>query len=192
MDLFEGFFGIWHEEVHQCELEEINAGLVDSRIYYAPSFDILKMITPSAFGSYARTATIIGDIELKNGNSFKKMKCLIDENEMNTSIVNEQIKTELDLFIPGSKAQLIGMMRHFRYFPGVYIIQDTNGTYFTIGTKVSPAFVNEFKFSTGKKHEDTVGVKLKLTSNAPPFVYRGKIENIDLSDFTNEYDKDYN
>lgn len=168
------------EDINICPNEELQAGLAPE-VYFLPK-PFLKTITIpdlDANSSYEDMGTITADIEPIVGKGFVKMDLQIDLNSASTALVgnrgNKKDQTTLNIFVPGTKAAVLGFKRLYKNIPGIFIVRDLNGRKFVIGTDLAPAYIDNLEVSTGASPEDNNGGTGTIISNANMFEYSGNI-----------------
>lgn len=183
------------EDVDYCETTDVLGGLQEAEIYYCylPYIEVLRL--PSAISTNKYAGKIRQEISCKENFGFKKIKALVDTAGLTSRLSSSGKDTsELEGFLIGTRAELIGVSRKFRHRPFVFIVQDRNGRKFVCGTLVSPAYLQSFDLETGKKFDDDNGAAFKVKSNTIIFEYDGEIpvytapEN---GDYDTDYDDDY-
>lgn len=168
------------EDINICPNEELQAGLAPE-VYFLPK-PFLKTITIpdlDANSSYEDMGTITADIEPIVGKGFVKLDLQIDLNSASTALVgnrgNKKDQTTLTIFVPGTKAAVLGFKRLYKNIPGIFIVRDLNGRKFVIGTDLAPAYIDNLEVSTGTSPEDNNGGTGTIISNANMFEYTGNI-----------------
>ena len=166
------------EDILVCPNDEFQAGL-SPEIYFLPKAFLKTFKLPANTSTYAQAATITQDIEPIVGKGFVKMDLQIDLNSVNTNLVgnrgNKKDQTTLNIFIPGTKAEVLGFKKTYKNLPGIYIAKDNNGKKFVIGTKDQPAYIDELDVNTGQGPEDNNGGTGTIIANCNLYEYTGNI-----------------
>ncbi len=177
---------IFYEDITSCE--EFDGGLQESEIYYCAYSQVQPFQIPSLLGSFATAGQISEEIKTKEGYSFRRIKSMVDQNDLGSSGNQSQLK----LFVLGLRAELIGMKRMLEMMPGIYIVTDNNNRKFVIGNTLSPAIAS-VTLNTGKSNEENSGAQITLSSNMIFFEYTGQLPLINNnSDFTDEHTDEHN
>ncbi len=173
------FENVPHEALDFCPNDEISSG-VSRRIFYTPTEFIDKMTLPAQTGDYASRVTIAeGDLLFKEGKTVKGIDVLVDENELKDLFVgskgNLKPKSELEIYVPGLRAEVIGFKKTYRNVPMVFFIKDANGVIWVLGTTINPAYMESGDGTTGKKYEDNSGTAFKISANCGLLKYAGPL-----------------
>lgn len=195
------FDTVIYEEISYCETDEFTGGLIPTEIYYCPINRIERLVVPNASGSYEAAGKITQKILCTENYGFKKIKALIDTSELSAALEGNIGKktdgSDFELIILGTRAKLIGFSRKMRNVPMVFIVKDTNGRYFVLGTLVSPCYIAGFELSTGKKYDDDPAASLKLHANTIIYEYTNVLPVIvpepepDEGDFDTDFHTDF-
>lgn len=178
-----------HEDVIYCDTNDFLGGICETEIYYTliSSVDVLKI--PSLIFGNEKSGQV-KDLFLKENRSFKKIKALVDTSELKSNLDN----SDLEIFLLGTRAELIGFKRTTNHRPLVFLLRDNNGKYFIFGTLESPAYIKDFSIETGKKPDDDTGANVKLVSNGSIFEYIGPTDIVEpphIGDFDEDFDEDF-
>lgn len=168
------------EDILLCPNVETQAGLVPET-YFLPHPFIQTMEVPvlDADSDYKKMGTISEDIVPIAGQGFVKMSLMIDMNSVTSNLVgnrgNKKDQTTLNIFIPGTRAEVLGFKRLYKNVPGVFVVKDQNGRTFVVGTKDAPAYIDNLEFTTGAGPEDDNGGTGTIIANTNLFEYTGDI-----------------
>ena len=181
------------DDVDFCDVEDVIGGIQPSEIYFChiKHIDILR--TPLAKSTNNYAGTILNKIICKENTGFSRMKSLVESAELTSEYQNTKDSSDLELFLLGTRAELIGVSRKFRHQPFIIIVKDENNKQFVIGTLASPAYLRSFEITTGKKFDDNSGGSLKFRSNTIFFEYKHEIpiKPTDIGDYNDDYNDDY-
>lgn len=182
------------EDVEHCETVDVLGGLRETEIYYCYLRHIETLRIPSAISTNDYAGKIRQEIACQENRGFKKMTALVDTGELSARFSpnsKSQDSAELEFFLLGSRAELIGLSRKLRNRPFVFIIKDRNGRQFVCGTLVSPAYLNAFSIGLGKVFDDNNGATFSVKSNSIFYEYLGNIPVIDPEELDGDYSDDY-
>lgn len=168
------------EDINICPNEELQAGLAPE-VYFLPK-PFLQTLTIPVLGvnsTYEAMGKITADIAPIVGKGFVKMDLQIDLNAVSTALVgnrgNKKDQTTLTIFVPGTKATVLGFKRMYKNIPGIFIVKDLNGKMFVIGTDLAPAYIDNLEVTTGTSPEDNNGGTGTIISNSNLYEYTGNI-----------------
>jgi hypothetical protein len=178
------FEGVYIEDILNCPNAEYASGL-KTRLYYAPDHFFLKISIPSVSDTYEGIMQI-PDKEIKfKGGGWSCIDILVDENELKNLLTGSQqrkkIKSELEIFIPGIRAKVLGFIEMHKNRPFVFGIPDANGQSWILGNLRNRAFIETAEASSQKKYEDNSGMTVKISCNSPIYLYKGAIESVELA-----------
>ena len=168
------------EDIVVCANEEVQAGL-SPKVYFMPTQFIKSMKVPAfdTHSTYKTMGTISDPIEPILGKGFVEIDLQVDLNSVTTSLVgnrgNKKDQTTLNVFVPGTRAELLGFKRLYKNVPGIFIVKDYNGRTFTVGTKNAGAYIDNLEITTGQGNEDNNGGTGTIISNSNLFEYTGPI-----------------
>lgn len=166
------------EDITICPNDELQAGLVPE-VYFMPRAFLKTFKLPTTTATYASAATITDDIEAIIGKGFVKMDLQIDLNSVNSNLVgnrgNKKDQTTLNIFLPGTKAEVLGFKKLYKNLPGIYIVKDNNNKKFIVGTKDQPAYIDQLDVNTGQGPEDDNGGTGTIIANCNLYEYTGNI-----------------
>lgn len=168
------------EDILACPNEELQAGL-SPEAYFLPQPFVDTMTIPqlSPTSTLQEMGTVSEDITPIAGQGFVKIDLQVDLNSVSTALIgnrgNKKDQTTLNVFVPGTKAQVLGFKRVYKNVPGIYIVKDYNGKMFVVGTKLAPAYLDNLEVTTGVGNEDNNGGTGTTVSNANLFEYTGVI-----------------
>jgi len=169
------------ENVNHCPNDETVAGLA-TKLNYIPEGQVETLTLPTVTdaSTYEERVTIAptGLVPV-TGKGFKEIDILVDQNELKTEMVgtkgNMKLRTQIEAFIPGFKAKVVGFLQTHKNTPMIFSIVDSTGTRWVIGDKNNPAFIESAPGTTGKTFEDNSGMTVTITANCPPRKYAGTI-----------------
>lgn len=192
IDSFEAYL---YEDVLFCNTDDVMGGLSDSEIYYCYQPFIASLNIPNPLGSNEQAGTI-RSISCKPYRGFKKMNALVETPSLDSDYTgSNQISdtSEFSAFLMGNRAELIGLSRKLRDRPFTLIVKDSNGKKFLIGTLQSPAYLQNFKITSGKKFDDNCGAEIKFRSNTVFYEFSGEIPFAasHYKDFDADFDSDF-
>lgn len=175
------FEGITAENVERCALEDISSGL-QTRLYYAPASFFQNIILPT-MGSFEEKMVISeGNIIFKNDLSWSFLDCLIDENEINTSISGavgrKKQSCNFNIYILGLKAKILGFIEDHQNTPLVFMLPDANGNNWLVGHLRNRAKFEKADGNSGKKYEDNSGFNINISAKTSLYRYAGAIGKI--------------
>lgn len=190
----DAFAGYMFEDVMFCNVD--NLGGVSTEIFYCFLPFVQTMRLPLRIGTNKNTGTITL-LKCFENRGFHKITAQLETPllESNYKPGNAPDTSELTMYLPGTRAELIGLSRKLRDKPFSFIVKDYSDKKFIIGTLESPAYLKSFKISPGKKMEDDNGAELKFRSNAICYEFNGNIPlaPTDISgDFDTDFDEDFN
>lgn len=168
------------EDIETCPNEEFQAGL-SPVAYFLPSAFLQTMTMPtlSETSTLEQMGTVSADIVPITGKGFVKLDLQVDLNSVSTALVgnrgNKKDQTTLTIFVPGTKAKVLGFKKLYKNVPGIYIVPDYNGKKFVIGTPLAPAYIDNLEVTTGTGNEDNNGGTGTIISNANLHEYTGDI-----------------
>lgn len=173
------FDDVAHENIDFCPNEEISAG-TSTRGFYVPAAFLETMTLPATTGDYEADITIpAGNISLSADKGWKGIDLQVDESELKSTLVgnrgNKKSKGQFDCYIPGFRPKVIGFLDKYKNVPLVFVIPDSNGVKWVIGTKLNPAYIESAEGTTGKKYEDNSGVQTTIAANSKLHIYAGDI-----------------
>lgn len=169
------------EDINLCPNVELQAGL-SPKAHFLPHPFLKSMVVPEldATATLESMGTVSEDIEPIVGKGFIEIDLQVDLNSVGTSLVgnrgNKKDQTTLNIFVPGTRAKVLGFKRVYKNIPGIFIVKDYNGKQFVIGTKDAPAYIDQLEVSTGQGNEDNNGGTGTMISNANLFEYTGTIQ----------------
>lgn len=169
------------EDITICPNEEVQAGL-SPKAFFLPHNFLESGATapvPTLAGGLEAAGTISTDIVPKDGKGFIQIDLQVDLNSVGTALVgnrgNKKDQTTLNIFVPGTRAKVLGFKRLYKNTPGLYIVKDYNGKTFLVGTDLAPAYIDNLEVSTGQGNEDNNGGTGTIISNANLYEYTGEI-----------------
>lgn len=176
------FDDIPYEDITICPNEEVQAG-VSPVAYFLPR-PFLKSggeaPTPTKAGGLESAGMVTTDIEPIDDHGFIKLDLQVDLNSVTTNLVgnrgNKKDQTTLNIFVPGTRAKVLGFKRMYKNIPGIYLVKDYNGRTFQIGTDLAPAYIDDLEVTTGQGNEDNNGGTGTIICNANLYEYTGNIE----------------
>ena len=134
-------------------------------------------------------------IEFKGG-GWNSIDVLIGENELKQTLVGgaqrKKIKSELEIFIPGFKRDVLGFIDSHKNRAMVFIVVDAVGNNWVIGNFKNAAFIDSADVSTQKKYEDSSGASTKIICNSKVFYFGNSQSWIDEGLFTREFTDEFN
>lgn len=170
-----------YEDIKICPTEEVQAGL-SPKAFFLPHHMLKSGATaptPTLLGGLESAGTISTEIEPVDGEGFVEIDLQVDLNSVSTALVgnrgNKKDQTTLNIFVPGTRAKVLGFKRLYKNIPGLYIVKDYNGRTFLIGTDLAPAYLDNLEVTTGQGNEDDNGGTGTIISNANLYEYTGNI-----------------
>jgi len=171
------------ENLDGCLNKEIQAGLSEVNLYYAPHDHILNFPMPLNLGDPAfdleTSVTISADITFLEGKGWGKITVQADTGEGTMDLVgnkgNKKTKNALAFYIPGNQKKLLGYVRTYKNIPMVFMYFERDGQKRLVGDKFNPAYMAEVKATTGKGGEDDKGIQFNVEAYGIPLVYEGDI-----------------
>jgi hypothetical protein len=130
----------------------------------------------SAF-SYEDLVTVTDDIVLKTDKTAIEMYCTLEEGELKSmmqgSIDGKTFALELDLFFPGSKKQIMGLVSWLKNNHFYAVVQDADENKYLVGHEVAPLIFEKYEWTTGKKGDDRKGatITFKCPKAKRPILY---------------------
>lgn len=172
------FTDVPYEDITICPNEEVQAGL-SPEVYFIPK--AFLGVTPFVYQTTGgiEKAAGIDNIVPAVGKGFIKLDLQVDLNSVSTALVgnrgNKKDQTTLNVFIPGTRATVLGFKKLYKNVPGIYLVKDYNGNTFCVGTDLSPAYIDNLEVTTGQGNEDNNGGTGTMMSNSNLYVYNGSI-----------------
>lgn len=169
------------EDINICPNEEVQAGLSPKALFMPLHFldTGAEAPVPTLLGGLEGAGTIATNIVPKEGKGFIEIDLQVDLNSVSTALVgnrgNKKDQTTLNVFIPGTRAKVLGFKRLYKNIPGLYIVKDYNGRTFLVGTNLAPAYLDNLEVTTGQGNEDNNGGTGTMISNANLYEYTGDI-----------------
>lgn len=179
------FDNIRTENLDYCVNEELDSGVSESELFFAPAqhIDVMPSLLP--LGDPTKTLeelmTISSDITFPEGKGFNKINILPDTGEIKDEPVgdkgNKKIKSSFDFFLPNNSPRNLGFIRQYKNVGMVFIIGEKSGRKRILGSKLAPAYLSDGPATSGKGPEDNVGIQITIdqTSSAPAPVYTGNV-----------------
>jgi len=176
----EGCFDAYEEEdIQFCINDEVDSGVSENNVYYAFEKNVKTLTLPPKTGSNEEAGTISEEIVMDIGHGFAKLDCLVDENELTSSlsgnIGNKKTNVNLEVFIPGLRAKVLGFIRKHKNVRLIFIVMLRDGRKFVIGNKISAAYMEEANGTSGRGQDDNNGTTLNISSRSPLLEYTGSI-----------------
>lgn len=166
------------EDIENCPNEELQAGL-SPEVYFLPKHLVDTFTGPTTGADYASAVTVSTDIVPKANEGFVKLDLQIDLNSVTDALVgnrgNKKDQTTLNIFIPGTKASVLGFKKLYKNVPGLYLVKDYNGNTFLVGTPLAPAYIDNLDVTTGQGTDDNNGGTGTMIANTSLLVYTGNI-----------------
>lgn len=176
------------ENIDFCPTDEIAAGTSEVEIYGAFLKDFEVVQAPpklSLATSYTEAATISTAHTFKTDKGFFKMSILPDTGMVDSAPLGEKgSKSFANSFtgvIPGTSARNLGFGRKAKNAPMIFIITQADGTKKQIGSKVKPAYLEDFTATTGAKAEDVHGITMKVSDVQ---AYMAPVYDSTITEFT--------
>jgi len=172
------------EHMDYCPDQENAAGTSPTEIYGARVSDFLDIIAPpklSAATTLAEAATIVGPHTFTPPKGFFKMSVLPETGVVETTNEGEKgsrsNRNSFGATLPGVTARNKGWIRKHQNVGMIFLVPDLNGIIHQIGSKISPAYLNEATPTTGVKGGDVNGIPFKIedVQAYPAPVYTGAI-----------------
>ncbi len=189
------FEGVNIEDLKHCPQDNFASG-IKTKIYYAPASYFSKIDLPTLQNTYEDFVSIAKDGMEFRGGGWNSIDVLIDENELKQSLSGplqrKKSKTELEFFILGFKAKVLGLIEAHKNTPMIFVIVDAVGNNWVIGNLRNRSFMESADVTTSKKYEDNSGGAVKVTCNAPIFYFGDDRSWIDIGIFTREFTAEFN
>lgn len=168
------------EDILNCPNAELQAGLSPFADFLPhPHLQTMTLPVAGPTSTLENLGTVSADIVPIAGKGFVKLDLQVDLNSVSTSLVgnrgNKKDQTTLNIFIPGTKAQVLGFKKTYKNIPGIFVVKDYNGRQFVIGTKDAPAYIDNLEVTTGMANEDNNGATGTIISNANLYEYTGVV-----------------
>lgn len=175
MNSYEGFST---EDLQHCR-QDVYSG-IKTRIYYVPANFISICSLPSEGGFEESMVIQEQFLRLREGLTWAYMDALIDENDFGLNIAGnsrrKKMETNLNVFILGVKAKIVGFIEQFQNTPMLFILSDSNDNNWLIGTLRNPALFSKADGTSGKKYEDNSGVSISISAKSALYRYAGVID----------------
>lgn len=184
------FEGITIEDL-KYSVQDVYSG-VKTRLYYAPTSYFSKITLPNT-GSFEELSVVLeDDLVFRTDKGWSVIDCLIDENEINTSLAGSirkmKLTSDLKIFLLGLKSHIIGFISEHKDTSFVFMIIDSNGQSWLIGNLRNPAKIEAATGSTGKNYEDNSGFSINISSKSMLYRYGGEIQRNESSGRLGFYD----
>lgn len=197
-NVFESFI---QEDIDICVSDDFSGGLQPCKIFYCYLPYIRSLKLPGASGYNETAGRILQNIICEENRGFSKLEALIDTSDLHSEYDDSGMgsdQSEIQIFIPGTRAALIGLSRKLRHRPFVFLVETQDGRRFVLGTLVSPAYLTQFSLQTGRQYEDDNGAEIRLRANTIIYEYAGEIpmippddQIVTPGDFSSDFDKDF-
>lgn len=186
---------IYTEDLPFCPTEEYLGG-VATRIWYAPADFFGRILVPEHSAFRDRVVIPSIGISLKWRKSLNFIDVFFGEGAINTRLIGstgvKRQVTDLELSIAISNPINLGFVDVVKNIPIIFLVPDSNGNIWLIGTLKNPARMNNADGSSGKKIEDGALLHLSFTANTQVYQYLGKIEQIrSIGGFTQGFTDGY-
>jgi len=176
-----------YEDISICPNEEVQAGL-SPFAYFLPAAFVQTFTLPvlSETSTLEQMGTIEADIVPITGKGFMKLDLQVDLNSVTTNLVgnkgNKKDSSTLTIFVPGTKAKVLGFKKLYKNVPGIWVVPDNNGKFFVVGTDKQPAYIDNLEITTGTTNEDNNGGTGTIISNSNLYEYTGDITLIPVEE----------
>lgn len=172
------------ENLDACINSEVQAGVSEVGVYYAPHAQITTFPMPKNISdvgyTYETAVTVATPIVFAAGKGFGQIVVQADSGEVTVDLVgnkgNKKTKVSFSFYVPSNAKKLLGFVRTFKNVPMVYCVAERDGQKRLIGDKFNPAFMSEVKGTTGKGGEDDKGIQFTIEAFCIPIVYESTIQ----------------
>lgn len=172
------------ENLDACLNSEIQAGVSEVGVFYAPHGHITTFPMPLNFGDvgydYESAVAVTSPIVFQATKGFGQILVQSDTGEVTIDLVgnkgNKKTKVSFAFYVPGNAKKLLGAVRTLKNIPMVFCVAERDGQKRLIGDKFNPAYMSEVKGTTGKGGEDDKGIQFTIESFCIPIVYESTLQ----------------
>ncbi|MDV3668222.1 hypothetical protein CMU39_09315 [Elizabethkingia anophelis] len=183
------------EDIEVCP-DVVVGGGTTARLFYAPVDYFFDLPLPQSSDSYSSEITIPSEVILNKGKKLRFIDILIDENELKQNLSGgagrKKSRTQLNVFVLGVSAQILGFIKRCANVPLVLFIQDVNGYTWQIGHKRNRAGIETADVTSGKLFEDNSGAVITISCNSGLLLYPFSAMSIAVpGDFNKDFSNDF-
>ncbi|MFL9835002.1 hypothetical protein [Chryseobacterium terrae] len=165
------------ENINHCPNDEVVAGL-STKLYYIVEPHVATFTNPPKEGTYEEIATIpAAGLVPVTGKGWKKIDVLVNKNQLQNLTVGtrgiKKLKGQIDVFIPGFRAKLVGFQRAHLNSRLIFGIKDSSGQMWIIGNKINPSYFENLTLASGDTDEADAGLTGQIMANTSIFAYNG-------------------
>jgi hypothetical protein len=164
------------------EPQNVGSGIAEF-ILLAPVSWFTTIATPTApFTNQGDSITVTADHEFIDGKGFAKMQLAPRKNKFDLKSIgdiglNKQVTDAIEIFVPGSYAEVHEQMRNLLNTPLIVLVKDCDcdfETYYQFGCDCQYSWAT-FDFSTGTTIDGNKGFMGKIIHDGGLFIYKGAI-----------------
>lgn len=183
------------EDIEVCP-DIVVGGGTTTKLFYAPVDYFFDLPLPQSSVYYSSEITTPSEVLLNKSKKLRFIDILVDENELKQNLSGgvgrKKSRTQLNIFILGVNAHILGFIKRCANIPLVLFIQDVNGYTWQIGHSRNRAFIETADIASGKLFEDNSGTAMVISCNSPILYYPYSLDYIAIpGDFNSDFNNDF-
>lgn len=172
------------EDLNSCTNSEVQSGISETGVYYAPHAHATTIPMPLAPGdpgyTYEKATTVSTPIVFQAGKGFGKIDVQVDTGEVKVTAGgnkgNKTTKQTFEFMLKGSDERNLGFLRTHLNTPMIWIVTDRNGKKRQLGDAINPAYLSEGESTTGKTGEDDNGISFTIETYGKTIFYKSTLQ----------------